>query len=285
MTGTLEHVEIPVGPFVFDALAAGPTDGDLVLLLHGFPQSSYAWRRQVDALGAAGYRAVAPDQRGYSPQARPLEVEAYRTEELVADVLDMADAFGVGRFHVVGHDFGGSIAWSIASAHPDRLRSVAAVSTPHLAAFRRSVIEGEQREKSAYMLFFQSPEAEELLLADDAAGLRAMYGEWGLSPECDAATEEYVRLLTEPGALTAALNWYRGMKPGEEHVRPISVPTLYVWSTEDPALGREAAEWTAEHVGGPYRFEVLEGVGHFVAEEVPDVLDRLLLEHLRSVRY
>jgi pimeloyl-ACP methyl ester carboxylesterase len=281
--GTVEHIEIPVGPFVFDALAAGPSDGELVLLLHGFPQSSYAWRRQVETLGAAGYRAVAPDQRGYSRRARPLQVEAYRTQELVADVLDMADAFGAGQFDLVGHDFGGSIAWSTASAHPERLRSLAVVSTPHLAAFRRSVFEGEQREKSAYMLFFQSPEAEEFFLADDAAALRAMYVQSGLSPERAAATEEYVRLLTEPGALTAALNWYRGMKPTEEHLRPISVPTLYVWSTEDPALGREAAEWTAEYVEGPYRFEVLEGVSHWVSDEVPDVLNRLLLEHLRSV--
>jgi pimeloyl-ACP methyl ester carboxylesterase len=271
-------MELAVGDLVFDARAAGPADGELVLLLHGFPQTSFSWRNQLDALGAAGYRAVAPDQRGYSPGARPADVGEYRVERLVGDVLGFAEALGVERFHLVGHDWGGAVAWQVAGRHPERLRTLTSLSTPHPAAFRRSIQDGEQRDKSSYMLFFRSPEAEPFFLDNDAAGLRALYTSSGLA---DDAVEEYVRVLTQPGAMTAALNWYRAADPGlVEGLGPITTTTMYVWSTYDPALGRDAAEGTAAHVEGPYRFEVLEGVGHWIAEETPDALNTLLVDHL-----
>jgi pimeloyl-ACP methyl ester carboxylesterase len=271
-------MELAVGDLVFDARAEGPADGELVLLLHGFPQTSFSWRNQLDALAAAGYHAVAPDQRGYSPGARPADVGEYRVERLVADVLGFADALGVERFHLVGHDWGGAVAWQVAGRHPERLRTLTSLSTPHPAAFRRSIQDGEQRDKSSYMLFFRSPEAEPFFLDNDAAGLRALYTASGLA---DDAVEEYVRVLTQPGAMTGALNWYRAADPGlVEGLGPVTTPTMYVWSTSDPALGREAAEATAANVEGPYRFEVLEGVSHWIAEEAPDALNALLLEHL-----
>jgi pimeloyl-ACP methyl ester carboxylesterase len=274
----VERVELAVGDLVFEARADGPADSELVLLLHGFPQTSLSWRHQLDALAAAGYRAVAPDQRGYSPGARPPEVGEYRVERLVGDVLGFADALGVERFHLVGHDWGGAVAWQVAGRHPERLRTVTSVSTPHPGAFRRSIQDGEQRDKSSYILFFRSPEAEPFFLDNDAAGLRALYTASGLS---DDAVEEYVRVLTQPGAMTGALNWYRATDLGlVEGLGPIVTPTMYVWSTSDPALGREAAEATAAQVEGPYRFEVLEGVSHWIAEEAPDALNTLLLEHL-----
>jgi pimeloyl-ACP methyl ester carboxylesterase len=272
------HVELAVGDLVFDARADGPADGELVLLLHGFPQTSLSWRNQLGALAAAGYRAVAPDQRGYSPGARPAGVGEYRVERLVGDVLGFADELGVERFHLVGHDWGGAVAWQVAGRHPERLRTVTSVSTPHPGAFRRSIQDGEQRDKSSYILFFRSPEAEPFFLDNDAAGLRALYTASGLS---DEAVEEYVRVLTQPGAMGAALNWYRAADLGlVEGLGPITTPTMYVWSTYDPALGREAAEATAAQVEGPYRFEVLEGVSHWIAEEAPDALNALMLEHL-----
>jgi pimeloyl-ACP methyl ester carboxylesterase len=265
---------------VFDARADGPEDAEVVLLLHGFPQTSFSWRNQLDALGAAGYRAIAPDQRGYSPGARPADVGEYRVERLVGDVLGFADALGVERFHLVGHDWGGAVAWQVAGRHPERLRTLTSLSTPHPAAFRRSIQDGEQRDKSSYMLFFRSPEAEPFFLDNDAAGLRALYTASGLA---DDAIEEYARVLTQPGAMTGALNWYRAADLGlVEGLGPITMPTMYVWSTYDPALGREAAEGTAAHVEGPYRFEVLEGVSHWIAEEAPDALNALLLDHLGS---
>jgi len=272
------RVELAVGDLVFDARAEGPADGEIVLLLHGFPQTSLSWRHQLGALAAAGYRAVAPDQRGYSPGARPADVAEYRIERLVGDVLGFADALGVERFHLVGHDWGGAVAWQVAGRHPERLRTVTSVSTPHPGAFRRSIQDGEQRDKSSYILFFRSPEAEPFFLDNDAAGLRALYTASGLS---DDAAEEYVRVLTQPGAMTGALNWYRAVDLGlVDGLGPITTPTMYVWSTSDPALGREAAEATAAQVEGPYRFEVLEDVSHWIPEEAPDALNALLLEHL-----
>jgi pimeloyl-ACP methyl ester carboxylesterase len=271
-------MELVVGDLVFEARADGPADGELVLLLHGFPQTSFSWRNQLVALAAAGYRAVAPDQRGYSTGARPADVGEYRVERLVGDVLGFADALGVERFHLVGHDWGGAVAWQVAGRHPERLLTLTSLSTPHPAAFRRSIQDGEQRDKSSYMLFFRSPEAEPFFLDNEAAGLRALYTASGLA---DDAVEEYVRVLTQPGAMAGALNWYRAADPGiVEGLGPITTPTMYVWSTDDPALGRDAAEATAAHVEGPYRFEVLEGVSHWIAEEAPDALNTLLLEHL-----
>jgi len=274
----VESIAIRARGMVFDARAAGPADGELVLLLHGFPQTSFVWRHQLGALAEAGYRAVAPDQRGYSSRARPTGVDAYRAEELVADVLAFADALGTDRFHLVGHDWGGAVAWQVGGRHGEHLRTLTSVSTPHPFAFRRSILDGEQRERSSYMLVLRSPEAEGLLLADDAAMLRSIYEVSDLDAD---AVEEYVRVLTEPGALSGALNWYRAADLGlVEGLGAIEVPTMYVWSTNDVALGREAAEATSAYVDGRYRFEVLEGVSHWIPEERPAELSRLLLEHL-----
>ena len=123
------------GELVFDVLVAGPDDGPAVILLHGFPETAQSWVHQTPVLAAAGYRVIAPDQRGYSPDARPTEVTAYRTDRLVADVVGLADALGVDRFHLVGHDWGGAVAWQVAGRHPDRLLTLTVLSTPHPAAF------------------------------------------------------------------------------------------------------------------------------------------------------
>ena len=280
----MERVEIPVGEFIFDARVAGPADGELVLLLHGFPQTSLEWRSQMEALAARGYRAVAPDQRGYSPRARPEGVEHYRPAHLVADVLAIADWLGGHRFHLVGHDWGGAVAWGLAGHYPDRLRTLTVVSTPHPYALReaRHVQDDDQRERMSYVDFFRMPgKAEETMLEDDGMRLRTMLA--GAGP--DDAIDEYVRVMREPGALTAALNWYRAMEPGLiGDLGAVTTPTLYVWSDNDIALGRTAAEATAKYVSGPYRFEVLQGVSHWVPEHAPDDLNRLLLEHLGTQR-
>jgi len=275
-----EHLEIGVGQLMFDALAEGPAGGELVLLLHGFPQSSHEWRSQLDALGAAGYRAVAPDQRGYSPRARPAGVEHYRAEPLVADVVGMADQLGADRFHLVGHDWGAAVAWHVAGRHQPRLRSLTTVSVPHPAAFAAALGGDDQRQRSSYVdLFRQEGKAEELLLEDEGTRLRDMLAGSGLSGDVDT----YVRRMREPGAMTAALNWYRAADVAAiEGLGPITMPTMFVWSTADIAIGREGAEATAEHVEGRYRFEVLEGVSHWIPEEAADELNRLLLDHLSS---
>ena len=276
-----ERLEIPVGKFVFDARAAGPADGELVLLLHGFPQTSWEWRSQLEALGDEGYRAVAPDQRGYSYRARPEGVESYEVHHLVADVLAIADWLGGHQFHLVGHDWGAAVAWAVGGTHQERLRTLNIVSVPHPKAFASALAESqEQRDNSSYIqLFREEGKAEEVLGGNDFATLRMMLNTAGSEED----TDEYMRVLGQPGALTAALNWYRAMQAGlVGDIGPITMPTMFVWSTNDPALGRVGAEATGQHCDGPYRFEVLEGVSHWIPEQAADDLNRLLLDHLAT---
>jgi pimeloyl-ACP methyl ester carboxylesterase len=278
-----DMTEIAVGPYTFAALVDGPEGGELVLLLHGFPQTSASWREQITALGAARYRAVAPDQRGYSPRARPIELAAYAMPELVGDVIGFADALGAERFHLVGHDWGGAVAWQVAGRHPDRLHTLAVVSTPHPEALRRAYrgdLGGDQAQRSGYMTFFRQPDSQDRMLENDAAVFRLLFAGSGM-PE--GREQPYIEALGTPQALGAALNWYRAASVDDpDGLGPITTPTLYVWSTDDVALGTEAAQATAQCVEGPYRFAVLEGVSHWIAEQAPDRLNRLLLDHISS---
>jgi pimeloyl-ACP methyl ester carboxylesterase len=281
----VEQVRLRAGEMSFDARLAGPEDGEAVVLLHGFPQTSWCWRFQMAALAQAGYRALAPDQRGYSPGACPSDPAAYRMDQLVADALAFAEWTGAERVHFVGHDWGGAVAWHVAGRHPDRVASLAVVSTPHPRALLEALGgSGDQASRSSYMSFFRTPEEpERALLADEGQGLRALFSASGLgADEAEAAqVEAYVRALLRPGAMTGALNWYRAMRAEDSaSLGPVTCRTLYVWSTEDVALGREAAEATGRFVEGPYRFEVLEGVSHWVPEQASGQLNRLLLEHL-----
>jgi pimeloyl-ACP methyl ester carboxylesterase len=270
------------GGLTFTARATGPEAARPVLLLHGFPETSRCWTAQLDALGDAGYRAVAFDQRGYSPGACPRDVTAYRPEALVADVLAVADTLGYERFDLVGHDFGGSVGWMVAGHHPGRVRSLSIASTPHPAAFASTYrASPDQSERSGYMRSFRAGgrgEVEAALLAHGAAGLRAIYT--GLPAE---AVEDYVEALSKPGALVAAVDWYRSMSArASAATPPAAMPTLYVWSDQDPTLGREAAEATREHTSGRYRFEVLHGVGHWIPELAAARFTELLLDHLAT---
>lgn len=276
----MESLQVTAGPYTFEALAAGPADGRPVVFLHGFPQSKWEWRGQLALLGDRGYRAVAFDQRGYSPGARPTDPADYQMRALVGDVLGVADSLGFARFDVVGHDWGGPVAWNLGTHHPDRVRSLTVVSTPHPRAFNAAMHSGgEQATRSSYMhVFRQVGTAEDLLLADDARRLRELYANSGL-----ADFQPYLDLLGDREALTGGLNWYRGSsREDAEWADRVGVPTLYVWGDQDPALGREAAEATATWVDGPYRFEALAGVGHWVAETAADRFDPLLLEHLAA---
>ena len=271
----MEQLRIPVGDgLTLDAVATGPQDGEVVLLLHGFPQTSWSWRGVWPVLAEAGYRVVAPDQRGYSPDARPVGLEHYRMTELVADALSVLDAVGAEPAHVVGHDWGAAVAWQVAGRHPDRVRTLTAVSVPHPVAFVDALrSDPDQRARSRYMKDWQDPSAEEQLLN---GGLDSVFA----IPAVDA--ERYVQKMREPGALTAALSWYRAQSLADlEGLGPITVPTMHVWSDDDAALGPTAAHATGGHVDGPYRFEVLEGVSHWIPEQAAERLSSLLLEHLR----
>jgi pimeloyl-ACP methyl ester carboxylesterase len=271
----VESLQITTRAGCFDALAAGPSGGRPVLFLHGFPEDAGQWQHQLRALAAQGLRAVAFDQRGYSPGARPTHVDAYRSQHLMQDVLDVAGELGWERFDLVGHDWGAAVAWMVAAAFPERLRSLTAVSVPHSSAFARALREDpEQGRKSAYFALFRTPgEAEERLLDGSMASF--------LAPLPQERIDHYVERMGRPGALTAALNWYRAMR-APARSGPIIVPTLYVWSTGDAFVGEFAAQAAAAGVEGPYRFEVLEGISHWISEEAPERLGALLLEHLLS---
>ena len=277
----METVQLEVGDLSFDALVDGPADGRLVLLLHGFPQSSWSWRHVMAALASDGCRVVAPDQRGYSPGARPEEVSAYAMPELVGDVVGMLQALAVDRADVVGHDWGAAVGWQLAGRHPELVRTLTAVSVPHPLAFVEALrTDEDQRAKSGYMQFFQQVGvAEEALLGNDAAGLRAVFAGSGDTVD----VERYVALMSEPGVLTKALGWYRNQGLADiEDLGPTTVPTLYVWSDDDLALGPVAAHATGSHVTGPYRFEILHGVSHWVPEQAAAELSTWVLEHLAA---
>lgn len=275
--GRRTSVEIEVG--TIDLRIDGPEGGDPVVLLHGFPETSLSWGRVGPQLAAAGLRVIAPDQRGYSPGARPVGVEQYAVDALADDVTRIADALGLDTFHLVGHDWGASNAWVTAVRHADRLRSLTAVSVPHLAAFGEALrTSADQQERSAYIQLFRVPgKAEDVLLADNAARLVAMYQD--RVHEADVAA--YVSLLSEQGALTAALNYYRAMRADLSELPAVTVPTTFVWSSADMALGREGAERCGDFVDADYRFVELSDVSHWIPDEAPEALAAAIIERVR----
>ncbi len=269
----------------FDAWTAGRSDAPLVLLLHGYPQSRHTWREQLPALAAAGFRAVAPDQRGYSPGARPdpADLNNYHYDKLVGDALDIAAALGHGarRFHLVGHDWGGQVSWGVAARHPERLASLAILSRPHPTAFVAALQapDGDQKHRSRHHRAFLNPDTGRLLLEDDARRLRRNLSEAGVPA---AAVSDYVSVLGNAGAMEAALAWYRAQAELRVSLGPIAVPTLYLWGDADATVGRQAAEGTPAQVTGGCRFVVLPGIGHFITDEAPARVNELLAEHLRA---
>jgi pimeloyl-ACP methyl ester carboxylesterase len=266
---------------VFDVRDGGPADGDPVVLLHGFPQDSAAWTAVTGDLHAAGLRTLAPDQRGYSPGARPPGRTAYRLRELTADVLALLDAAELGSAHVVGHDWGGIVGWALAAWHPERVRTLSALSVPHPAAMAKAFVTSDQALRSWYVALFQLPVLPEgLLLAGDGAALRRMLLISGLPSDLAG---HYVGRMQEPGALAAALAWYRALPfDARDPVGTVRVPTLHVWSTRDASLGRTATEQTRQFVDAPYRLEVLKGVPHFIPELAPERVAKMVTEHLRA---
>lgn len=282
-SGEIDEIQIAAGGFVFDALATGPEDGEPVLLLHGFPSSNWQWEEQLRALGTAGYRAVAPNQRGYSPGARPQEISDYAITNLIFDALNMADALGWDRFHLAGHDWGAAVAWGIGVAAPDRLLTLNPISVPHPDAFSAELADPDscQASASGYFDLFVQPGFEETFIANDSAFFRGIFE--GVSPE---GIERHVALLGNSEAMRLALNWYRanvrggGLTP--QAVGSIRVPTMFIWSDEDFALCREGAEATGDYIDAPYRFEIIEGVNHWVTEIAADEVAELLVSHLDS---
>lgn len=256
---------------VFDA-GAGPT----ILLLHGFPDSLALWRRVIPALLEGGYRVIAPDQRGFGESSAPRGVRHYRIEHIVGDALALLDSLGVDRAHVVGHDWGAVIAWFLAGEHPERVRTLTAISVGHPRAYANAGL--EQKRKGLYTFFFQLRGVAEWVLSRNGF---ANFRKWVRNyPE----TDQWIRDLSRPGRLTAALNWYRanfrriltGRHP------PCPVPTLGVWSSRDFALAESQMTGSEPYVTASWRYERLEGASHWIPLEVPEQLSDLILDFFRA---
>jgi pimeloyl-ACP methyl ester carboxylesterase len=264
----------------FRTLVEGPPDGDMVLLMHGFPEGAESWARQMHVLAHAGFLAVAPDLRGYGLSDAPEGVENYTLDHLVADAKALVEAFGRSTAHIAGHDWGAIVAWYVAGAHPRMTTTLTVLSVGHPAAMAAAAREDpDQQERSKYIgLFLQAAKAEEVLAADDYRRLRAMYR---IGPNPDAIPERvidgYVRSLSRPGRLTAALNYYRAnLRTGGagwerlQRMGDITSPTQLVWGDQDPACGPRQAETTEAHVKGRFQLQVIEGAGHWLQFEKPD---------------
>jgi pimeloyl-ACP methyl ester carboxylesterase len=287
-TTTIERFDVTVGPFTFQARRAGPLDGRPVILLHGVPQTSICWSAQMEALAAAGHHAIAFTQRGYSPGARIDDVAAFTMDQLAGDVLGVADALGIDSFDVVGHDAGAGVAWTLAGHHADRISTVSIASVPHPAAFANAYKskDGSQHERSGYMRQINTLPRGEMESMFNADAMRMLFAELPVDH-----VEEYVEVLGTPEAMRGVLDWYRaGALPkdaskarGMDADFPsIEVPTLFVWSDQDPAIGPEGAYATEQHVSGPYRFVVLEGIGHWIPETAAERFNEELLAHLAA---
>ena len=261
-------------------VAVAGDDGDpAVLLLHGWPDTHALWRHQIEALVEAGYRTIAPDLRGFGDSDKPEVVDAYGVRDLAADVTGVLDHLAIGRAHVVGHDWGAALAWALAAFTPDRVASLAAVSVGHPKAFRDAGL--AQRQKSWYMLLFQFEGVAERWLSNDAfANLR----QWTRHPDVD----EVVSRLADPAALSASLALYRANLPPEWLVTPplefppVNCPTLGIWSSGDVALTEQQMVDSASEVTGRWRYERIDGAGHWIPLEAPARFNTLLLDHLAA---
>jgi pimeloyl-ACP methyl ester carboxylesterase len=253
--------------------------GPAVLLLHGFPDSWALWRHQIPALVQAGHRVIAPDLRGFGESDRPEGVQAYGMELLVGDVLGILGALGVERASVVGHDWGAALGWALAALAPERVQRLAVLSVGHPAGYFTD--EMAQREMSWYMLFFLFPGvAEDALRRDDWALLRSLLRGQG-------DVERYLTDLGRPGALTAALNWYRAnitaesfAHPNPTPLPPVGCPVLGVWSNGDHYCGEAQMLASRRHVTGPWRYERIDGASHWIPLDAPEPVNKLLVEFI-----
>lgn len=253
-------------------------EGAPVLMLHGFPDSSRLWRHQVAALRVAGFRVVAPDLRGFGESDKPQEVEAYAFRHLLADVVAVLDSLEVERAHVVGHDWGAGLAWVLAGLLRKRVERLVVLSVGHPNAELRTL---EQRQKFWYQLLFQfEGVAEELLARDDWASFRELARS---HPDIDRVVAD----LSRPGALTAALNWYRANShPAQELERrrrlpAVAAPTLGIWSSGDDYLLEEPMRGSGEHVKAAWRYERIDGASHWLPLDAPERVNELLVDWLR----
>jgi pimeloyl-ACP methyl ester carboxylesterase len=280
-----EQVRIPVSDGVtLHAAAAGPADGPLAVLLHGFPEFWYSWRRQIPALTDAGFRVFAPDQRGYNLSDKPKGIRAYRLDALTADVAAILDWAGRDRAVIVGHDWGGGVAWRFAMDYPERTERLVVMNAPHPVAFARELKRWPQRKRSWYMMFFQIPWLPEALFSLSPARTASLFFR-KVAVRKDAFSDEdiqaYAQAMAQPGALRSMIHWYRaGFRyPPARRVQPIAAPTRLIWATQDVALGVELTHGLEKWVPN-LNTHYVHNCGHWVQNEAADEVNATMLEFL-----
>jgi pimeloyl-ACP methyl ester carboxylesterase len=273
-------MEIKARGFTFDVFEGGPSEGEPVLLLHGFPQDHREFDLLTPQLHEAGLRTYAMDQRGTSPGARPPAVADYRMSEVTADALAVLDALGLESAHVIGHDWGAQVGWLLAAQHPERVRTLTAVSVPHPKAMRLALrVKASQQARMVYFRVFQSPVSERLLRANGGAALKAM-----LRPAGARGAMYVTSMLGEPDRLTGGLNWYRALTGDQlADVGVVRVPTTYVWSDRDGVVSRMAALRCRDWVEADYQLVVMRGISHWVADQAPKSLAEAAIARIRGV--
>jgi len=278
----LESKKIKIAQLEFDCLVSGNEDDELVLLLHGFPESSYVFRNLINDLVSHGYYCIAPNLRGYSSKARPRGKKNYEIMHLVNDVLGIAKSVNKERFHLIGHDWGALIGWQVVHDHSDLIASWTGISVPHPQSFYEAILnDPDQQKKSKYIRFFQLPILPEFQMK--SKGFKLLRGLW--SEQSEDEIENYISILKEPGALTAVLNYYRAAykiikrAASEQILGDIKVPTLFIRGTQDAAIGAVSVEGNHKYMKGDYTFLELKG-GHWLLQTHYTEVKEAIIKHL-----
>ena len=273
------HIKkVSTGELEFDCRVSGNEQNELIIFLHGFPETSFMWSKIMEKLSSIGFYCIAPDMRGYSENACPKGVKNYSIEKLSGDILDIADASNKNKFHLIGHDWGAAIGWNIVYNNPERIISWTGLSVPHNKAFGKAIkLDKEQQKKSRYIKSFLVPYIPEMMLKkNDFEKLRKLWE--NSSPE---ELENYLTVFSRKQTLTAALNYYRAMiKKGKNRtIGDIQTPTLFIWGNQDLAVGSFAVENNHKYMKGDYTFLELDG-GHWLIQTNYAEVEAAIVEHV-----
>ena len=272
--------DVNLDNFTFNCRVSGvENEGEAVILLHGFPETSRMWYQLIPILANEGFKVIAPDQRGYSQGARPSKISDYTIDKLSKDITDIADAFQLEKFHLIGHDWGSAVGWYTVSINADRIISWTALSVPHLDAFFESIAtDKEQQRKSQYMSFFKKPILPELYFK--IFGYKYLKDIWRKSSTLEK--EKYLEVFKQRGALKSSLNWYRAnINNSNKLIGNIDTPTLILYGIKDMAIGEKSVDESAKYLKGEYNIEKLD-VGHWLIQESFESVSNSILKHLNA---
>lgn len=274
--------KIKIRNLEFDCRVRGKEENELIIFLHGFPETSFMWRKLMDKMASLGYFCLAPDMRGYSENACPSGIKNYGIKKLSEDVLNLADSFGKGQFHLIGHDWGAVIGWYTVYNNPARIISWTALSVPHNRAFGKAIkTNKEQQKKSRYIKWFLLPLLPEIMMRKN--NFEKFRRLWKHSSAEEL--ENYLSVFKRKNTLTAALNYYRANigRNKNEHIGEIKAPTLFIWGEKDLAIGEFAAEGNHKYMKGDYTYEKIKG-GHWLIQTNYDEVEKAVMQHIKKYK-